>query len=57
MSTPQSPAPRFTTRVRVRDAEADSAGVVHGGICLTCFEVGRGSHRFARLAVAEEGAA
>ena len=31
MSPPESPAPRFTTRVRVRYAETDAAGVVYYG--------------------------
>jgi len=41
MSSPESPAPRFTTRVRVRYAETDAAGVVYYGNYLTYFEVVR----------------
>jgi len=41
MSSPESPAPRFTTRVRVRYAETDAAGVVYHGNYLTYFEVVR----------------
>jgi acyl-CoA thioester hydrolase len=41
MSPPESPAPRFTTRVRVRYAETDAAGVVYHGEYLTYFEVVR----------------
>jgi acyl-CoA thioester hydrolase len=41
MSSPESPAPRFTTQVRVRYAETDAAGVVYHGNYLTYFEVVR----------------
>lgn len=41
MSSPESPAPRFTTHVRVRYAETDAAGVVYHGNYLTYFEVVR----------------
>src|SRR5665647_2487900 len=41
MSSPESPAPQFTTRVRVRYAETDAAGVVYYGNYLTYFEVVR----------------
>lgn len=41
MSSPESPAPRFTTHVRVRYAETDAAGVVYHGDYLTYFEVVR----------------
>jgi acyl-CoA thioester hydrolase len=41
MSSPESPAPRFTTHVRVRYAETDAAGHVYYGNYLTYFEVVR----------------
>ena len=41
MSSPESPAPRFTTPVRVRYAETDAAGVVYHGNYLIYFEVAR----------------
>ena len=41
MSSPESPAARFTTHVRVRYAETDAAGVVYHGNYLTYFEVVR----------------
>lgn len=41
MSAPESPAPRFTTRLRVRYAETDAAGVVYYANYLTYFEVVR----------------
>lgn len=41
MSSSESPAPWFTTHVRVRYAETDSAGVVYYGNYLTYFEVVR----------------
>jgi len=41
MSAPQSQPPRFTTRVRVRYAETDAAGVVYYGNYLMYFEVVR----------------
>jgi len=41
VSTPPPPQPRFTTRVRVRYAETDAAGVVYYGVYLTYFEVAR----------------
>ena len=41
MSPSESPAPRFTTQVRVRYAETDAAGVVYYGNYLTYFEVVR----------------
>ena len=41
MSYPESPAPRFTTPVRVRYAETDAAGVVYHGNYLIYFEVAR----------------
>jgi acyl-CoA thioester hydrolase len=41
MSSPESPAPRFTTHLRVRYAETDAAGVVYHGNYLTYFEVVR----------------
>lgn len=41
MSSPLSPAPRFTTRLRVRYAETDAAGIVYYGNYLTYFEVAR----------------
>ncbi len=41
MSSPESPAPRFTTHVRVRYAETDAAGVVYHGNYLIYFEVVR----------------
>jgi len=41
MSPADPPAPRFTTRVRVRYAETDAAGVVYYGNYLTYFEVVR----------------
>ena len=41
MSSPESPAPRFATHVRVRYAETDAAGVVYHGNYLTYFEVVR----------------
>ena len=41
MSAFESPAPRFTTQVRVRYAETDAAGVVYYGNYLTYFEVVR----------------
>ena len=41
MSSLESPAPRFTTHVRVRYAETDAAGVVYYGNYLTYFEVVR----------------
>ena len=41
MSSPESPASRFTTPVRVRYAETDAAGVVYYGNYLTYFEVVR----------------
>ena len=41
MSTPQPPRSRFVTRVRVRYAETDAAGVVYYGNYLTYFEVVR----------------
>ena len=39
--TPAPPPPRFTTRLRVRYAETDAAGVVYYGNYLTYFEVVR----------------
>ncbi len=41
MSTPQPSQTRFETRVRVRYAETDAAGVVYYGDYLTYFEVAR----------------
>jgi acyl-CoA thioester hydrolase len=41
VSTPQSSQTRFETRVRVRYAETDAAGVVYYGEYLTYFEVAR----------------
>jgi acyl-CoA thioester hydrolase len=41
MSDPLLQAPRFTTRVRVRYAETDAAGVVYHADYLTYFEVAR----------------
>ena len=41
MSSPESPAPQFTTHVRVRYAETDAAEVVYYGNYLTYFEVVR----------------
>jgi acyl-CoA thioester hydrolase len=41
MSTPESPASRFATRVRVRYAETDAAGIVYYANYLTYFEVAR----------------
>jgi len=41
MSSPESPAPRFTTHLRVRYAETDAAGVVYHGNYLIYFEVVR----------------
>jgi len=41
MSPPESPAPRFTTQVRVRYAETDAAGHVYYGNYLIYFEVVR----------------
>jgi acyl-CoA thioester hydrolase len=41
VSTPQPSQPRFETRVRVRYAETDAAGVVYYGEYLTYFEVAR----------------
>ena len=41
MSAPQPSRSRFTTRVRVRYAETDAAGVVYYGNYLTYFEVVR----------------
>ena len=41
MSVPQPSRSRFTTRVRVRYAETDAAGVVYYGNYLTYFEVVR----------------
>jgi acyl-CoA thioester hydrolase len=37
----RDPAPRFATRLRVRYAETDAAGVVYYGNYLTYFEVAR----------------
>ena len=41
MSSSQPPAPRFTTRVRVRYAETDAAGVAYYANYLVYFEVAR----------------
>jgi acyl-CoA thioester hydrolase len=41
MSTPESPPSRFATRVRVRYAETDAAGIVYYANYLTYFEVAR----------------
>jgi len=41
VSTPQPSKPKFSTRVRVRYAETDAAGVVYYGEYLTYFEVVR----------------
>ena len=41
MSAPQPSRSRFTTRVRVRYAETDAAGVVYYGNYLTYFEIVR----------------
>ncbi len=41
MDSPRSQRPRFTTRIRVRYAETDAAGVVYYANYLTYFEVVR----------------
>lgn len=41
VESPPPPTPSFTTRVRVRYAETDAAGVVYYANYLTYFEVGR----------------